>query len=76
MSPIRVLKAVGAPFVWLVLYLVRGMSIVGLGAHTVAMAVEDQNPDISDDSLPGPAALSHDERLWEDELAADDAGAS
>ena len=75
MSPVRVLKAVGAPFVWLVLYLVRGMSIVGLGAHTVAIAMEDQNPDIND-SLPGPAELSHDERLWEDELAADDAGAS
>jgi hypothetical protein len=74
-SPIRVLKAVGALFAGVALYLVRGMSIVGLGAHAVAIPMNDRNPDIGD-PLPGPAELSHDERLWEEELAVDDAGAS
>jgi hypothetical protein len=70
-----VVKAVGAPLVWLVRYLVRGMSIVGLGAHAAAIPIDDQNTELNDSS-PGPAELSHDERLWEDELAADDAGTS
>ena len=75
MSPVRVLKALGAPWVWLVRYLVRGMSIVGLGAYAAAIPSDNQNPDMKDAS-PEPAKLSHDERLWEEELAADDAGAS
>lgn len=60
---------------WLLRYVVRGMSIVGLGVYAAAIPTPDQNSD-PDDSLPGPAELSHDERLWEDELAADDAGAA
>jgi hypothetical protein len=70
-----VVKAAGAPLLWLLVYLMRGLSIVGLGMCAVALPDRRDTPDTAGAPPVSMAELSHDERLWEDELAADDAGA-
>lgn len=75
MSPVRVMKAAGAPLLWLLAYLLKGLSIVGLGTCGVAIPDRHDTPDTAGAPPVSTAELSYDERLWEDELAADDAGA-
>lgn len=85
MSPVRVVKAVAAPLVWLSVYFLRGLTIIGLGAYATTISANDQDSEKLAGAPRKPAAepagessaeLSEDERLWDSELAADDAGAS
>lgn len=64
MSAISVVKAL----MWVLRYIARGMSIVGLAMHGCP-------PHEDDAESASPAGLTPDELLWQAELAQGDSGA-
>jgi len=85
-KPVRILIFVSTPLLWLLKYVLTGLTLLGLGAR--ATPITDSGDGCGAPSDPSSAAvragrelaastaaLSHHERLWEAELAADDAGA-